>query len=515
MPSVDSSKKERRMAAPRGILYLLLAVILVAYCVLGAVYAWETPPWQTPDEPAHFHYVKYLATEGQFPILQLGDFPLQYLEEIKAARFPPQMSIAALRYESHQPPLYYAFAALLYRLTNSLAFEQQFFALRLFSVLLGAAVLWLIYGLTRDVFPEDPFLPLAATAFVATIPMHLAMTAAINNDTMSELMLLLVLWQALRGTKTGLTRRHGVLTGILLALVLLTKTTIYVPAIAVTGLAALMRRQAAPVGPHPQELNKVRYLLLVGTIAGLLAAPWFVRNALSYGDMDILVWRRHDLVASGQLRTADLLAGIGWLQYLRQFALTTFRSFWAQFGWMGVLVDERIYRALALWSALLVTGLLLFAERVRRGQHRLTSEQSHNLALLGCSAVLSVLVYVAYNTKFVQHQGRYLFTALGPLGVAAALGLREILRPKAARLLTTGLAAACLVLLLRGLIVVHVPVWTIILLGGAATLLGIAGWLPKPWQWLAPISLYASLLLLDYICIYNYIVPALRLAVPG
>jgi hypothetical protein len=35
---------------------------------------------------------------------------------------------------------------------------------------------------------------------------------------------------------------------------------------------------------------------------------------------------------------------------------------------------------------------------------------------------------VGYNLTFVQHQGRYLFPALIPLGTAAALGLSTVAR---------------------------------------------------------------------------------------
>ena len=42
--------------------------------------------------------------------------------------------------------------------------------------------------------------------------------------------------------------------------------------------------------------------------------------------------------------------------------------------------------------------------------------------LLLLSALLTFLSFLWYNTKFVQHQGRYLFPALIPLGLALALG---------------------------------------------------------------------------------------------
>ena len=76
------------------------------------------PAWQAPDEPAHYNYIRYLAETGRFPVLQMGDYPHDYLEEIKSRRFPPDLSIDPIRYEYHQPPLYYSLAAPVYLLAK-------------------------------------------------------------------------------------------------------------------------------------------------------------------------------------------------------------------------------------------------------------------------------------------------------------------------------------------------------------------------------------------------------------
>ncbi len=112
---------------------LILALILVVYFVLGALFAVRTPAWQAPDEPAHYNYVAYVAESGAFPVLHFGDYPSEYLEQIKTAKFPPDMPIASIRYESHQPPLYYVLAAGAYSLARG-----SLLALRLLSVVLGA-----------------------------------------------------------------------------------------------------------------------------------------------------------------------------------------------------------------------------------------------------------------------------------------------------------------------------------------------------------------------------------------
>ena len=177
---------------------LLIALIIIAYLVVGVLYAVKTPPWQVPDEPAHYNYIKYLAENYRFPVLQMGDYPHHYLEEIKGKQFPPEMSIEPLRYEFHQPPLYYVLAAVVYKL-----FAGRLLPLRLLSVLLGCCLLWVAYHIAKEIFPENEALALGTTAFVAFVPMHIAITAAVNNDTLAELILAVILWMLVRYVKTS------------------------------------------------------------------------------------------------------------------------------------------------------------------------------------------------------------------------------------------------------------------------------------------------------------------------
>ena len=524
----------------------LLAAIVATYCVLGVLYAVETPKWQTPDEPAHFNYTQFVAQSGRLPVLHVGDYPAQYLEEIKAARFPAAMSVSSIRYESHQPPLYYAWAALLYDATIGLPFDLQFLILRLFSVALGALLLLAAYRLVCTLFPGEELLALGATGFIALVPMHLALTAAVNNDTLAELLLMLLLWQCALTVREGADARRTVCIGVLLGLALLTKTTIYLPAIG-TALATVWLC-ASPQPPEVAEngdqdlqglwqgakqlpggravfaLSSVQHtkagfrnIALVLAVALLLAGPWFVRNALVYGGMDLLAWKRHELVVAGQLRTAERLAQLGLPALIREFALTTFRSFWAQFGWMGVPVDQRIYLGLALFSTLSAMGLALFVLRLLRrpipqtpGPYgRLEPWQAVGSALLALSAFWTVVTYVGYNLGFWQPQGRYLFTALGPLSVGFALALRELLRPKTARRLAMGLLPVGLLLLGYGLWRRDVPKWSLALWASALAWLGAAAWLPTRWRWLPPVLLSGAFVALNLVCVSAFVVPYL------
>jgi hypothetical protein len=103
----------------------LLLAILTFQMALGAGYAVGTPAWEAPDEPAHFNYIRHVAETASLPVMQTGDYDAAELERLKAARFPPALSVDGVRYENHQPPLYYALMAPLFKASAGLPVPQQ------------------------------------------------------------------------------------------------------------------------------------------------------------------------------------------------------------------------------------------------------------------------------------------------------------------------------------------------------------------------------------------------------
>lgn len=454
----------------------LFGVIMAAYLVIGGLYASITPAWQAPDEPAHYNYVRALVEQRRLPVLIDGCYDQAYLSGLLANHFPPQLPVAGLCYEFHQPPLYYLLSAPVFALTGG-----SLLALRLVSVAWGGVLLWLAYRLAGAVFPDQPAISLGTAAFVAFVPMHAAMLAAVNNDALAEvlltaLLLLLVRSPGLagRGRTDPPSPRTLLPLGLVLGLGLLTKTTVYigVPLLAV-GLWL--------GDPRPRAWLKQASLAFLPAL--LIALPWYLRNARVYGGFDILGLRRHDAIVAGQLRTADHLAAIGPGRYLFDFARVTFDSFWGQFGWMAVPIDSRLYLALALASLLAAGGLALW---IRRTPALLSPAQIQALRLLGLAVIFLGLGYLWYNSQFVQFQGRYFFAAIAPLGLFFTLGLREALGVRWAAwaaggllLLTAGIAAGSL---LAG----DVNGWGILIGGAFAALLAARRWLPeRAGGWLA------------------------------
>jgi 4-amino-4-deoxy-L-arabinose transferase-like glycosyltransferase len=503
----------------------LLLVVLLAYLGIAGLFAIYTPPWQVPDEPAHYNYVRTLAETGAFPVLQMGDYPHEYLEEIKARRFPGDLSIDPIRYESHQPPLYYLLATPVFRLACG-----ALVPLRWLSVILGALLLWVAYRIVRTIFAAQPALAIAVAAFVGFVPMHVAMAAGVENDTLAELLLALVAWRSLvhlaeeaAGSRDFWWRL--VATGILLGLVLVTKTTAY--GAVVVALVAVVWRWALdrPSLSRPWGALGCRWLAVFAP-ALAMALPWYVRNIAVYGWPDALGLRWHNAVVLGQPRTAEWIASNGWWGYLERFVRFTFQSFWGVFGWMGVFLDNRIYQALALLSLVWGLGLLVWAVRwasmraastrweqrdPRRSQSSAgrLSTTGRQLVLLAVWVGWTLLQYLGYNVTFVQHQGRYLFPALIPIGLGFALGWQEILRPVTSRWVGALLALITLALAGAGLLIGDLPVWLLGFCAMAALGLLVRPWLPRRLDSLVFVLPFAGLALLDLVSLFVFIRPGL------
>ena len=428
---------------------LVLAFIVVAYVGIGTLYAVRTPAWQVPDEPAHYNYVRFVAQGRGLPVLQSGDYDQAYLESIKAAKFPPSMPIDSIRYEFWQPPLYYVLAAPIYLATGG-----SLLALRLFSVVLGGFVVIFSFLIVRRFAPDSPALALGSAAFVAFVPQHVAMMAGAQNDSAAELLLALIVLQILNLKLQIKSFKWGRL-GLTLGLALLTKGTIYIAAPLVAVAIWLKYRSQSP--------RDGRWLVKRGVSvfgpALVLVLPWWLRNVAAYGWPDVLVSIRHDAVVMGQTTPAEWIARFGLGGYLRDFVVTTFHSFWGQFGWMGVPMNDRYYAVLAACSLAASVGLLWYLVR-----NASTAFKNPGFWFLGTWILFATLAYVVYNVKYVQFQGRYLFPALIPIGLAFTIGFRQWTtwlpsnwRDVALAIPYSGLAALCLIALFRMIVPTLTP----------------------------------------------------------
>ncbi len=404
----------------------LLAAVVVLYLLIAGLYAALTPPWQSPDEPAHYNYVAQVAGRGCCPIIEAGDWNAERREQVVSTGFLEGVDLSWMEYEDHQPPLYYVLAAPVFRLSGG-----SLIALRLFSAALGAGIVIAAFYAAARLFPQQPAIALAAALFVGFVPQHAAILASVNNDSLAGLLLGVLMVVAvgyignpIRPDYDGnplpfddSQRPHAAALGGVLGLIFLTKLTAYGPGLVIV-LAAIAWRWRIEGRPAGWLVQQVFWAMLLGLGIG---AWWWLRNASVYGFPDVLAQAAHNAVVVGQPRTADRLAADGPVHYLREALRTMYRSFWGQFGWMGVPMQPRAYAALGsflVWALAGVAGSILWNRR----EADIQPQQRAGLWTLAWAAIATVAEVVYYNLTFVQFQGRYLYPALIPFALLVALG---------------------------------------------------------------------------------------------
>lgn len=386
----------------------LAALVVLVYVVVGVIFAVLTPAWQAPDEPAHYNTIRQVADNGCCPKIEMGDWQQTYQEQLISSRFAPELldRLDTVQYEDHQPPLYYLLSSVVYKLFNG-----SLTALRIFSVLIGAGGVALMYLLAERLFADRPGVVIGSMLLFAFIPQHIAMLAALNNDGLAELLIALTLLFVVIYL-TSDSRREWLL-GLLVGLIFITKSTGYFLA-AVVPLVIVLRWWRERGDLRTLVVRQVLFLVP----ALVLGSLWWLRNFGVYGFPDFLGLGAHHVVVADQLRTADFITQFGQEAYIQRALTETFRSFWAQFGWMALPLQGWMYAGFAVLLAFAGGGLLLDRAVLRSPVKRPVLWGIFALVL-----VFAVAAYFYYNSEFFQPQGRYLFPSLVPLCLILALGV--------------------------------------------------------------------------------------------
>ncbi len=113
------------------------------------------------------------------------------------------------------------------------------------------------------------------------------------------------------------------------------------------------------------------------------------------------------------------------------------RSFIGLFGWMNIMMPERVYNGYLGLTVLALAGFVLAVMRRR------VSIPVALLLVATCGVALAA-VFVGINLGYTQAQGRYMFPALAALGTMFGIGLSTLpgWRPVATRVLLVTLAVA-------------------------------------------------------------------------
>jgi len=453
-----------------------IAVILGAFILLGLLYSLAGPLFEASDEISHYPVVKHIADGEGLPIQD------------------PSVKTAWAQ-EGSQPPLYYLVAALAtfwidtgnldellwYNPHSNIGIPladgnknmvvhtaQENFPwhgaalavhlIRLLSVLLGAATVYLTYRIALAVFPGNAALALGAASLTAFNPMFLFISASVNNDNLAIALSSLALLQTILLVKGHYpkaqvfftSKKAWLLLGVTLGLAALTKLSALglIPLALLAAALSVLRQpswfQGAPGISSPPGLRTgqpartrpfhalTSIALAFGRDSALILLPvaaiagwWYVRNWQLYGDLTGL---NVMLAIAGTRPSPPGLWGL--VRELEGFRI----SYWGLFGAVNVLMDNWVYGLLNTLMAVAALGLALGGLRALRARR---VKWEFCLVALWPAIVLAALV--RWTSLTLASQGRLMFPAIAALSLLLILGLSALWPRKDTAPLSAGL----------------------------------------------------------------------------
>ncbi|OGO74234.1 MAG: hypothetical protein A3K45_00775 [Chloroflexi bacterium RIFOXYC12_FULL_59_14] len=415
---------------------IILVLIAVMYCALSVMYAILTPPWESPDEPAHYLYVSQLAARWR---------PPQKSTIQQTNRFSKDQAFISSNYEWYQPALGYLPAAVVYKVLEIIAPDSLpkqipslssliptipskynifihpdrgilhvwddawgLLIIRMLLSLLGLPVIFAAYRLGSLVDKESGFLGIAAAGWVAFLPQFTFINTSVRSDTLTNAIAALVfLTAALMQTSGEQRDRNALLMGILLGLGLISKNT-FVYMVPIGLIAVILSDPRAP-------RTWLRLALLVLSPALILWGAYYLafdeaRIAFAYTlttalkiNPELLTWKHLQEIPEPLL--IDL--------------------FYARFGWANVAPPAICSKfAFGFWS---VGSCISLIQSVRFFRRPELGQQMKIVALLFVGMLLAFIGVVRFNLSVVQPQGRLLFPALLPWAILGFWGVWQIL----------------------------------------------------------------------------------------
>jgi hypothetical protein len=256
-------------------------------------------------------------------------------------------------------------------------------------------------------FPERPWLTLAAGSLIAFNPMFLYLGAAVNNDVPAGLAGAAITYVSLRLIRSGYNHRFALILGAIYGLALLIKFNL-LAMLAVIEVSLLL---VFIISPRNQtDKGWIKLFQATGIIIGvalLISGWWYVRNILLYGE------------PTGFLTLTDIWGfrdpstGVGLTIPELRYAWSTL---WARFGYGQIPVPSSIYVISGILCGIGGIGLILSFIRGRRAE---SEQENSNQAswetacVLLTSVVVNFIVLYAYITVSpAGAMGRFFFPGL-------------------------------------------------------------------------------------------------------
>lgn len=479
--AVTAGRRLRAGAAVRAI-PRPLAALLIAATLLQVAWALFTPALQGPDETGHAAYVQRLAETGDGPDAATTQGGLRSAELEAFIRWHNVASVVGMaagrpgwseaeraaweRVErdarrddgagpnplAQNPPLYYAYDAVAYRVASGFSLPTRLLAMRLANL----PLLWLVIGCAWLAMAElfrRTFARTVGTGAVALLPMVTFLSGVVNPEIALAAAATAAIALSLAALRLG--PRAGVLLGLgaigAAGVLIHGRGLALVPAIVFVLALVLWRGRGGPVPRSHRALAAAGALALIGV--GALAA---IVYSNAHAGASSLSGELTGSSSSG-LENASGLFDYVWQFYFSPLTdmppppgegLFGYRQMYVEqflggaFGSLEVRFPSDVYRALQIVQGI---GLPVLVGAVARRWELVRAHAAQALVLLAFAVSTLALLHVAawqdLNTDAPADllTGRYLLPLVAVFGAAVAFVV-EVMPPR----VRAGLGAAVL-----------------------------------------------------------------------
>ncbi len=308
-----------------------MALLLALVTIIGLAWALVVPAWQVTDENSHFAYAQNLIENLSLPSSarkhsysssqRLGAAVVgaragatapattppnwsanawrAYLARVHA--HPPSRTDGGGRNPATNPPLFYLYDAVPYLLDHGGTVFGQFYAMRVWAVLLLDLTTlggWLLAG---EVFGRRQSLQLVVAAVCALMPMSAFTSAAVNPDSLLIALWTFALWLGVRVIRRGARTHDAVALCAVAACAVLTKATSY--ALVFPLFAAFFA--AWRLAPITERRAVFRRVLMALPALGVPVLAWLVVSRAvgfeSVNQVAAIAGRSHPVTVTGFL----------------------------------------------------------------------------------------------------------------------------------------------------------------------------------------------------------------------
>jgi 4-amino-4-deoxy-L-arabinose transferase-like glycosyltransferase len=390
-----------------------ILVVLAATALTLITWSVVVPAWESADEPTHWGYANYIHDHGALPPYQV-------------------LPLAA-----YEPPLYYALISPIASdglrirqvtggtgvraftgAANDLLDNAPLHLARLATVVISLLTVFFVYLAGREATGRRTT-GVAAAILVGLWPEFAFRGMTVSPDAMVAMAGAGATYLIVRGVRRGFSHRLCTVIGIVIGVAILSKLT--GPAVLAGAGVAILGERGASIR---QRVGRLTPLLL----APAMIAPWLLYNQVRYGAPYAKIGST--LVAAGPVHMHSLFSAY----FLFSFPGLMLLSSIGLFGWSNVPLPLLIAMAYGLLIAAITVGVYVVV-KLEAASRRLVLTM---MSIVAASMVAAIVVNLTYQ----QPVGRYLFPALGAMGVLGAMGLERLPRWREHERAATGILFA-------------------------------------------------------------------------